>query len=110
MKTTTVATYERESTIWANARTDKKTAHFVEMVCEVIDYDVPSEIEAKYGFKPAQVLVDGNVVHKAFKVQCKGVNGQWTVLGMFYDDKQAANKLVKEILNHSWYKGWKKVS
>ena len=110
MKTTTVATYKRESTIWANARADKKTAHFVEMVCEVIDYDAPSEIEVKYGFKPAKVLVDGVQIHKAFKVQCKGVNGQWTVIGIFDDNKEAANQAVKEILNHPWYKGWKKVS
>lgn len=110
MKTMTVATYKRESTIWANARTDKKTAHFVEMVCEVTDYDAPSETEIKYGFTPAKVLVDGTEVHKMYRVDCKGVNGQWTNVGMFYDDKQAANELVKEILNHSWYKGWKKVS
>lgn len=110
MTTTTVASYERESTIWANARSDKKTAHFVEMVCEVIDYDAPTEIDLKYGFKPAQVLVDGVRVHKAYKVQCKGVNGHWTVIGMFYDDKESANQAVKEILNHPWYKGWKRVN
>lgn len=110
MKTTTVATYERESTLWANARSDKKAAHFVEMVCEVIDYDAPTEIDLKYGFKPVQVLVDGVRVHKAYKVQCKGVNGKWTVIGMFYDDKESANQTVKEILNHPWYKGWIRVN
>ena len=109
MTTTTVATYKRESTIWANARTDKKSAHFIEMVCEVIDYDTPSEIELKYGFAPAAVIVDNVQVHKVFKVSCKGVNGQWTTIGMFYDDKESANQVVKEILNHPWYKGWKRV-
>lgn len=109
MTTTTIATYERESTLWANARADKKTAHFVKMVCEVIDYDAPDEIETKLGFKPSKVYVDGVQVHKAYKVQCEGVNGHWTVLGMFYDDKEPANQLVKEILNHAWYKGWKRI-
>lgn len=109
MKETLVATYKRESTIWANARTDKKSAHFIEMICEVIDYDAPNEIELKYGFKPSKVYVDNVQVHKAFKVSCKGVNGHWTTIGMFYDDKESANQAVKEMLNHPWYKGWKKV-
>lgn len=109
MKTTIAAEYERASTIWANARADKKTAHYVEMVCEVIDYDVQSDVEREMGFKPARVYVDGVRVHKTYKVQCKGVNGNWTVIGMFDDDREAANQLVKEILNHPWYKGWKRV-
>ena len=110
MKTNLIATYRRESTIWANARTDKKTVHFVEMACEVTDFDAPSEMELKYGFGPDKVFVDGVQVHKMFKVSCKGVNGQWTTIGMFYDDKESANQAVKEILNHPWYKGWKRVS
>lgn len=109
MKTIEIAKYERNSAIWANARADKKTAHFVEMVCEVIDYDAVSDIDAKYGFGPSKLIVDGVQVHKIFKVSCKGVNGKWTVLGMFNDDRISANQLVKEILNHPWYKGWKRV-
>lgn len=109
MRTIEIARYERNSTIWANARYDKKTAHFVEMLCTVIDYDAPSDIEQTFGFKPAQYYVDGVRVHKAYKVECKGVNGIWTVLGIFEDDKNAANQLVKEILNDPWYKGWKRV-
>ena len=109
MKDTVIAKYVRESTIWANARADKKTAHFVEMICEVIDYDAPNEIEVKYGFKPNKYYVDNVQVHKAFKVSCKGVNGLWITVGLFYDDKDAANRVVKEILNHPWYKGWKRV-
>lgn len=109
MKTIEIAKYERNSTIWANARADKKTMHFVEMVCEVIDYDAPSDIEVKYGFGPSKFFVDGVQVHKAYKVQCKGVNGKWTVIGMVYDNNKAANQIVKEILNDPWYKGWKRV-
>lgn len=109
MKTFEIAKYERPATIWANARADKKTAHFVEMVCEVIDYDIPADIDVKYGFGPSQFFVDGVQVHKTFKVSCKGVNGKWTTLGMFNDDRDTANQLVKEILNHPWYKGWKRV-
>lgn len=110
MKITTVAAYERESTIWANARADKRSVHFVEMVCDVIDYDAPSEIELQYGFEPLKFHVDGIEVHKAYKVNCKGVNGRWMTVGMFYDDKESANQLVKSILNDPWYKGWKKVN
>ena len=109
MDITTVAAYKRESTIWANARADKKAAHFIEMLCEVIDYDAPSDVELKLGFKPATVCVDGVRVHKAYKVQCKGVNGKWTVVGIFYDDKESANQLVNKILKHAWYKGWERV-
>lgn len=110
MKTIEIARYERPATIWANARADKKTAHFVEMICEVLDYDTPSDIDAKYGFGPSKFFVEGVQVHKAYKVSCKGVNGKWTTLGMVYDDKDSANQIVKEILNHPWYKGWKRVN
>lgn len=109
MKTIEIAKYERNSTIWANARADKKTAHFVEMVCEVIDYDIPNDIDVKYGAGASKCFIDGVQVHKIFKVSCKGVNGKWTVMGMFNDDRDSANQLVKEILNHPWYKGWKRV-
>ena len=110
MRTTTVATYKRESTIWANARTDKKTAHYIEMTCEVIDNDAQSETELKFGFPASAVYVDGVRVHKTYKVSCKGVNGIWTTVGMFNDDRESANHLVKEILDHPWYPGWKKVN
>jgi hypothetical protein len=112
MIVTTVARYERPSTIWKNARSDKRTYHFVEMLCEVIDYDAPSETELKYGFAPSKVINNdtGKQIHKVYKVQCKGVNGKWTVLGLFDDDKSSANQLVKSILNDPWYKGWKRVS
>lgn len=109
MKNILIAKYERESTLWANARYDKKTAHFIEMTCEVVDYDVQSETEAKFGFAPSKVYVDGVQVHKMYRVDCKGVNGVWTTIGTFYDDKDSANQAVKEILNHPWYKGWKRV-
>lgn len=110
MKTTEIATYKRESTLWANARADKKTAHFVEMLCTLIDYDAPSEMEAKYGWELCKTFThDGIQIHKAYKIECKGVNGRWTVLGIFNDDKESANQLVKQILNNPWYKGWQRV-
>lgn len=108
MKEMLLATYERKPTLWTNARTDKKTVHFVEMRCTATDFDEPSEIEKKYGFQPAAYYVEGVRVHKMFRVDCKGVNGVWTNVGMFYDDKESANQTVKEILNHPWYKGWKR--
>lgn len=104
-----VAKYERESTIWANARSDKKTCHFIEMICEVTNLDEPNEFELRYGFPPTKHYVDGVEVHKLYKVSCKGVNGHWTTMGVFYDDKDSANQLVKIILNDPWLKGWKRV-
>lgn len=110
MKEIEIARYERQSTIWPNARSDKRSAHFIEMLCTLIDYDAPSDIDLKYGWNPCRVFTpEGVQLHKVYKVQCKGVNGHWTVLGFFNEDKDSANQLVKSILTDPWYKGWKRV-
>lgn len=110
MKMIEVAKYERNSTLWANARADKKTYHFVELICTVIDWDLQDEQEAKYGWEPAKLINgEGVQVHKRYKVEGVGVNGIGTVLGIFDDDRDSANQLVKEVLNAPFFKGWRRV-
>lgn len=101
---TVVAKYVRESTIWKNARFDKRTLHFVEMRCSVKDYDCREDDEPEI-----IVTRNGKRVHKLYCITCVGVNGVETTVGKFFDDKDAANELVKKILNHKWYTGWKRV-
>lgn len=111
MTKTTLAVYERNSTLWKNANAFYKAQDWVKMECYFADYSEDRDFMRSNNAK--FIDANGNDITETQLADCyvilltnkSGLNTR----SFEFATRDEANKAFKELFNHKNLTGWKKV-